>query len=214
MTGSVLSPAAAQAGAPGWRYLRGALHLHVDLESFPAALDFVGQVGKLALPYSDPPHLDLRGSRVHLVLTTPRLGGVTERDVLLANEVSALLVYLGHVPDHGRLAGVEITIDAHDGGAVAPFWRAVLGLVPDGGAALADPDRFLPGFSFRPPAEPEGRRGRIRLEVTLPHDEAPRRVAAAVAAGGRLVEDEAPAWWVLTDAEGNEVRIRTWRDRG
>ncbi|MGM0386701.1 MAG: VOC family protein [Actinomycetota bacterium] len=214
MTGSVLSPAAAQASAPGWRYLRGALHLHVDLESFPTALDFVGQVGKLALPYSDPPHIDLRGSRVHLTLTTPSLGGVSERDVLLANEVSALLVYLGHVPDNGRLAAVEITIDAHDGAAIAPFWRAVLGLASDDGATLADPDRLLPGVAIREGSEPGESPGRVRLEITLPHDEAPRRVAAALAAGGRTVADEAPASWVLADLEGNEVRVRTWQDRG
>ena len=214
MTGSALSRSAAQSAVPGWRLLLGALHLHVDLDTFPAALDFVTRVGKLALPYSEPPSIDIRGSRVHLALTTPSLGGVTERDVLLANEISALLVYLGHVPDHGRLTAVEIAVDALDRTAVAPFWAAVLGYVADGEAALADPSRLLPGVWFQQMDEPRPQRNRLHLDVTVPHDEAPRRVAAALAAGGRLVSDDAaPAFWVLADAEGNEACISTWQGR-
>jgi 4a-hydroxytetrahydrobiopterin dehydratase len=39
-------------------------------------------------------------------------------------------------------------------------------------------------------------------------------VAAALAAGGRLVSDEhAPEWWTLADAEGNEVDVATWQGR-
>jgi hypothetical protein len=39
-------------------------------------------------------------------------------------------------------------------------------------------------------------------------------VAAAVAAGGRVVFDKyAPAWWTLADPEGNEVDIATWQGR-
>jgi 4a-hydroxytetrahydrobiopterin dehydratase len=40
------------------------------------------------------------------------------------------------------------------------------------------------------------------------------RVAAALAAGGHLVTDQyAPMWWVLADAEGNEVCVATWVGR-
>ena len=46
------------------------------------------------------------------------------------------------------------------------------------------------------------------------HDQAEARVAAAIAAGGHLVSDErAPAFWVLADAEGNEVCVCTWQAR-
>ena len=35
-------------------------------------------------------------------------------------------------------------------------------------------------------------------------------MAAAIAAGGTLISDEfAPAWWVLADADGNEVCLCT-----
>ena len=47
------------------------------------------------------------------------------------------------------------------------------------------------------------------------HDEVDARIAAALAAGGRLVSDaRAPAFWVLADPEGNEACICTWQNRG
>jgi 4a-hydroxytetrahydrobiopterin dehydratase len=50
--------------------------------------------------------------------------------------------------------------------------------------------------------------------VFVPHDQAEARIAAAIAAGGRLVSDwHAPAWWTLADAEGNEVGVATWMGR-
>ncbi|MGH2463545.1 MAG: VOC family protein, partial [Candidatus Limnocylindria bacterium] len=48
-----------------------------------------------------------------------------------------------------------------------------------------------------------------------PHDQAEARIAAAVAAGGRVVDDShAPAWWTLADPEDNKVDIATWMGRG
>lgn len=53
------------------------------------------------------------------------------------------------------------------------------------------------------------------VDVRHAHDRAEERIAAALAAGGRLVTDEcAPAYWVLADPEGNEARVCTWLTRG
>lgn len=44
--------------------------------------------------------------------------------------------------------------------------------------------------------------------------QAEARIAAALAAGGRMVRDAfAPSWWTLADAAGNEVDIATTRGR-
>jgi len=46
------------------------------------------------------------------------------------------------------------------------------------------------------------------------HDQAENRVRDALAAGGTLVDDShARAFWVLADAEGNEVCVCSWLDR-
>ncbi len=50
--------------------------------------------------------------------------------------------------------------------------------------------------------------------IWVPYEQAEARVAAALAAGGRLVRDEfAPAWWTLADAAGNEADIATTMGR-
>jgi 4a-hydroxytetrahydrobiopterin dehydratase len=61
---------------------------------------------------------------------------------------------------------------------------------------------------------PRPQRNRMHIDVWVPHDQAEGRIAAAVAAGGRVVSDEhAPAWWTLADAEGNEADVATTRGR-
>jgi 4a-hydroxytetrahydrobiopterin dehydratase len=52
------------------------------------------------------------------------------------------------------------------------------------------------------------------VTVNVPRDIADERVAAAVAGGGTVVSDaNARAFWVLADAEGNEVCVCAWQDR-
>jgi 4a-hydroxytetrahydrobiopterin dehydratase len=61
---------------------------------------------------------------------------------------------------------------------------------------------------------PRPQRNRIHFDVSVAHDEAQERIAAAVAAGGTLTYDaEAPAFWVLADPEGNEACVTTWQGR-
>jgi len=61
---------------------------------------------------------------------------------------------------------------------------------------------------------PRPQRNRMHVDITVAHDEAPGRLRAALAAGGTLVRDaDAPAYWVLADAEGNEACICTWQNR-
>ncbi len=63
--------------------------------------------------------------------------------------------------------------------------------------------------------EPRPQRNRMHFDVTVAHDLADDRVAAALAAGGTLRDDShARAFWVLADPEGNEACVCTWQDRG
>jgi 4a-hydroxytetrahydrobiopterin dehydratase len=90
----------------------------------------------------------------------------------------------------------------------------VLGYEEKGEDDLIDPRGRGPSIWFQPMDAPRPQRNRIHVDVAVPHDQAEARVAAAIAAGGRLVTDEwAPAWWTLADAEGNEVDVATWRGR-
>jgi 4a-hydroxytetrahydrobiopterin dehydratase len=97
---------------------------------------------------------------------------------------------------------------------VRAFWRAVLGYREVGDEDLVDPDARGPSFWFQEMDEPCEQRNRVHVDVFVPHDRAEARVAAAIAAGGRLVTGQyAPAWWVLADAEGNEACVASWMGR-
>ncbi|GIE80842.1 hypothetical protein Aph02nite_67920 [Actinoplanes philippinensis] len=113
----------------------------------------------------------------------------------------------------------EVAIDALDIPSVRPFWKAVLGYTDEPGKhgpedRLVDPLRQGPTVWFQRMTEPRPQRNRIHFDISVPHDEAAGRMAAALAAGGHLVSDEwAPSFWVLADREGNEVCVTTWQGR-
>jgi 4a-hydroxytetrahydrobiopterin dehydratase len=98
---------------------------------------------------------------------------------------------------------------------VRPFWKAVLGYDDvTAPADLVDPSSGGPSLWFQQMDEPRTQRNRIHIDLTVPHDDAVARVEAALSAGGRLVSDDrARAFWILADAEGNEVCVCTWQDR-
>ncbi|HRC11573.1 MAG: 4a-hydroxytetrahydrobiopterin dehydratase [Actinomycetales bacterium] len=223
-TSGRLSRADASGSLPNWRYLLGRMHLTVATGDFAAALAFVDRVGALAEEQGHHPEIDLRWGRVHVATGSHDVGGVSERDVRLGLAIDTVVTELGLTSQPHRLGEVEIAVDAMDIGAVRPFWAAVLGWPAgdpgaDGaegaeGNELVDPDRVGPTLWFQQMDAPRPQRNRIHVDVTVAHDEADRRVAAALAAGGRLVSDaEAPSFWVLADVEGNEVCVCTWQNR-
>jgi 4a-hydroxytetrahydrobiopterin dehydratase len=220
--------ASAAVQAVGWRYLLGALAASVPVAGMAEAVQVAGAATAAGGPDADG-HLrmDLRPDRVELSLQTRALGGVTELDVRLARAVTAALAELGAVPGGASSAALgrpvqmlELAVDALDIAAIRPFWKAVLGYVDDPAepddptGALVDPAGQLPALWFQPMDVPRPERNRIHLDVTVAHDEGAVRVRAALAAGGRLLDDSAArAFWVLADAEGNEVCVCTWQDR-
>jgi len=170
-------------------------------------------VGALAEAADHHPDIDLRYGSVHIALSSHDAGGVTDRDIALAAQIDALLAERGLTPSHPDLTVVEIGMDALDIPAVRPFWEAILGW-PASGAEIIDPATSGPSVWFQQMDQPRPQRNRIHLDVTVAHDEADARVAAALAAGGTLVSDShAPSWWILADPEGNEACVCTWQAR-
>lgn len=199
---------------PAWRYLLGRMHVTVDAGSFPAALRFVNEVGRIAEEHQHHPEIDLRYSRVHLAVSSHDAGGITDRDVAFGGAVTELIAASGLSPVTTQLAEFEVAVDALDIPAVLPFWRAVTGYADDGPEALADPLRIGPPIWFQQMDRPRPQRNRIHIDLTVPHDELQARLAGAMAAGGTLLSDAAaPSFWVLADPEGNEVCLCTWQGR-
>jgi len=145
-------------------------------------------------------------------------GGVTGRDVRLAHEVSGALAARGMPARPGAVQALEIAIDALDIPAVRPFWKAITGYVDEAGSelveALVDPAGSGPAIWFQQMDAPRPQRNHIHLDIDVPAEAASARIDAAIAAGGRLLSDDAaPAFWVLADPEGNEACICTWQGR-
>ncbi|CAN5577236.1 VOC family protein [soil metagenome] len=201
-------------GLGHWRYVLGALHAVYRAGSFGGAATLVSAIAGAADAAAHHPDVDLRyPDRVRVLLTTHATGGVTELDVALARQISDLANTAGATLEPAGSQAVEIAIDTMDADRIRPFWAAVLGS-RDVDGTLVDPTRSAPPVWFQQMDEPRTQRGRFHLDVSVPHDVAAERVAAAVAAGGTLLSDRhARAWWVLADADGNEACICTWQDR-
>ncbi|GAA0815001.1 VOC family protein [Spirilliplanes yamanashiensis] len=211
--------ASAQVTGLGWRCVLGALRTTVRVASLAEGVEVAGRAAAATGGYPGL-RADVRHDRVGLTLQDPGVADLTGRDVAAARAVAGLGLRLDPLATGTRsVQGVEVAIDALDAAAIRPFWRAVLGYAAEPGRdgpddALVDPDGQGPAVWFQRMAEPRPQRNRVHLDVAVPHDEADRRVAAALAAGGRLVSDaHAPRFWVLADAEGNEVCVTTWQGR-
>jgi 4a-hydroxytetrahydrobiopterin dehydratase len=212
--------------ALGWRYLLGTLSLSVPVRSLSDA----GGVAAAAISATGEQadghlRIDLRANRVELSLQDRARGVVTRRDVQLAGKVSAVLGETASAENttsrgSGRpVQMLELAIDAQDIPAIRPFWKAVFAYEdePGGGGpedALVDPAGQLPSIWFQQMDAPRPQRNRVHFDVTVAHDEVEARVRCALDAGGVLVDDSfARSFWVLADAEGNEVCVCTWLDR-
>ena len=76
----------------------------------------------------------------------------------------------------------------------------------DGETELHDPRGSGPALWFQRMDPPRRERGRFHLDVYLPKDEQRQRLERLLRLGGRIADDShAPSWWVVADAEGNEV---------
>lgn len=81
---------AALTDLPGWVYTDGALSLRTERDSFPAAIELVGAVGRVAEARNHHPDIDIRWRTVTFACATHSAGGVTEADVELAREIQRL----------------------------------------------------------------------------------------------------------------------------
>jgi len=204
-------------GVEDWRVLFGGACAHFRTGSFAAGVALVYKIGRLADAGRHHPAVDLRDDGVTVRLRTHDSDGLSERDVALARRISAAARELDAPADSTAVQTVQVALDALVGHAVRPFWRAVLGYqdvgeVGDGD--LVDPHGRGPSVWFQQMDAPRPQRNRLHIDLSVPHDQAEARIAAALAAGGHLVTDRyAPAWWTLADAEGNEVDVATWMGR-
>jgi len=200
------------AGLTDWRRLAQALFARFKTGDFVSGLAFVTAVAEAAESADHHPDVTLTYPRVDLRLLSHDVGTVTTRDVELARRISEIARELGITAEPAGLAEVELALDTADVAGAGPFWAALLTGSTDAhhGDDVVDPTGQVPLLWFQDTDAHETPRQRFHLDVWVPHDVADERIAAAVAAGGRVVDDsEAPSFVVLADPEGNRACVCT-----
>jgi 4a-hydroxytetrahydrobiopterin dehydratase len=179
----------------------------------------LGEATQLAEAVAQVPGLE--GSGTLLTIADGRLSVRLTRGVFrlesqhieLARAISAIAQAHGAVADRTGAQEVQLAVAAKPDMVDVGFWRAVLGY-----ARLADDNAIDPlghgstvWMQELDPAKPL--RHAMHVDVSVAHEHVEKRLAAALAAGGRIVDDsDAPASWILADRAGNRVCITAWPD--
>ncbi|MDP2293072.1 MAG: VOC family protein [Actinomycetota bacterium] len=131
----------------------------------------------------------------------------------LAGNLQTAARELGATADPALSRFAQLFLDAADVAAVRAFWVAALGYAPDRRAGVTDihdPRRLSAVLVFQPldvsETDRRRQRNRIHFELAVASDQSQERVAAALAAGGRQL-DESEHSWRVADPEGNELVI-------
>jgi 4a-hydroxytetrahydrobiopterin dehydratase len=179
----------------------------------------LAQSASLAKEIAQIPELD--GTRAQLNVVSERLTVRLTREVWniesehinLARAISKVAKSLGVVAERAQVQEVQIAIAAKSDAIDLGFWRAVLGYEPmleDNGV---DPLGNSSMAYMQEIDEAKDLKHAMHLDVSVAREVAEQRLAAAVSAGGIVVDDShAPAWWVLADRSGNKVCIVSWPD--
>ena len=83
--------AAAVANLDGWEHTGGTLQRAVTFPSFIGGIDAVRVVAELAERADHHPDIDIRWCTVTFTLVTHSAGGITDKDVALASQISEAL---------------------------------------------------------------------------------------------------------------------------
>nr|WP_279538972.1 4a-hydroxytetrahydrobiopterin dehydratase [Allobranchiibius sp. GilTou38] len=204
-------------GLPDWRMLIDRLHASFDTGDFATAVGLVDAIGRVAEEMDHHPDLDLTYGRLDVRLISHDVDGVTSRDVALARAISESVRAAGVTPRPERTSVLELALDSADEAEIRPFWAALLDydtVQAWGEIQLHDATGRRASIWFQPTEAHDVPRQRWHLDLRIPPEVVHDRIAAAIEAGGELVDDTAaPAFWVLADPQGNRACLTTWQGR-
>ncbi|MFI6938679.1 VOC family protein [Streptomyces sp. NPDC050418] len=208
--------AAIAGGLGDWRVLAQPLaaRYRVEGEDPTVAASFVSAVAQVAVTAGrQVPEIRLTDGAVDLFLYTSDPAGerrITAQDLELARLVSGLAAKFRLRAVPAEVTQVELALDTVDFVTAGPFWAALL----TGDAShtvrdsVFDPANRVPALWFQGTGPHDTPRQRWHLDVWLAPEAVARRIAAAVAAGGTVVDTSgAPAYTVLADPDGNKVCV-------
>lgn len=190
-------------GGPTAVFRVGSMREAAELAVAVAAIDGIDE---------DTSALTITAGRLTVRLTR-EVWGIEPRHVELARTVSAIARANGATADRVAVQEVQVAISAKPDDVDVTFWRAVLGYDPKAPDNAIDPLGHGSTVWMQELNPEKPLRHAMHIDVSVAREEAEARVAAALAAGGRIVDDsEAPESWILADRAGNKVCIAAWPD--
>ena len=201
-----------------WRKLAQGLHARFLVPDFGTGARFAAAVGEAGDALGHHPSVSLRAGQVDLKLvsadavyrdgegTEHVVEWVTRQDVDLARRVSEIAAEHGLTADPAAVSVVELGLDTTRSATIAPVWAALLTGDP-ASQGLGSPSDEIRDATGRVPNLWFGDGSatqRFHVEVYVAPEVAGQRIAAAVAAGGTVVDDsDAPSLVVIADQDGN-----------
>lgn len=212
----------AEAGLTDWRKLAQGLHARYLVDDFATGARFVAAVGDAGDELGHHPRVSMGQGYVDLKLSSPDaiyrddegseyvVEWVTQQDVDLARRITEIAGDHEINADPTSVSVIELGLDTADSATIAPVWAALLtgNAEAQGHGSPSDEIRDatgrVPNLWFGEADEDETPRQRFHVEVYVAPEVAEQRIAAAVAAGGTVVDDsEAPSLTVIADQDGN-----------
>ncbi|CAN5562652.1 hypothetical protein BH20CHL7_BH20CHL7_00600 [soil metagenome] len=199
-------------GLDDWVVLHGGATAVFRTGSMSAAAELAGAItaapgladARAVLTITD------RGLSVRL---TRDLRAIEAEHIELARAVSAVARDHGVTADPAAVQEVQVAIAAKPDDIDLGFWRAVLGYDPVADDNGIDPLAHGSTVWMQDLPETKALRHAMHIDVSVAREHARARVDAALAAGGRIVDDsDAPGSWILADRAGNKVCIAAWPD--
>lgn len=147
------------------------------------------------------------------VRLTRDLWQLESRHIEIARAVSAVARTHGAEPDRASVSEVQVAIAAKRDAIDISFWMAVLGYRPMADDNAIDPLGHGSTVWMQELDAAKPLRHAMHLDVSVAREHVKARLEAALAAGGRIVdESHAPSHWTLADRAGNRVCICAWPD--
>ena len=212
----------AEADLTDWRKLAQGLHARYVVDDFGAGVRFVAAVGAAGDALGHYPRVSMGTGYVDLKLVSDDavyrdddgteyvVEWVTQQDVDLARRITEIAADHGVDADPASVSDIELGLDTADSATIAPVWAALLTGSADAqgrgtpGDEIRDATGRVPNLWFGDAHEQEASGQRFHVEVYVAPEVAEQRIAAAVAAGGTVVDDsEAPSLTVIADQDGN-----------
>jgi len=199
-------------GVGDWAVLHGGATAVFRVHSLGEAVRIADSIANAPAIAGAGVLLTLADDRVTIRLTRD-LWALEATHIELARAISAAAREHGAVPDRAAIQEVQLAIASKPAAIDVGFWRAVLGYLPMADDNAVDPLGHGSTVWMQELNEDKSLRHAMHIDVSVPREHVEARLKAAVAAGGRIVdESHAPSHWTLSDEAGNRVCICAWPD--